>query len=121
MQLITVSEIVDYIFSRPPLEMCTFKLLLSHESAGVDLDVQMFPYLMSILMDGAKRLFGDAVHPQLLNEAQFDVLQAYMMSLGYKIRYNYTYSDDGETPMLINIWFEQIKVTRDCRGKLFFE
>ncbi len=109
---VNVSHIVDMIFTKPPLPPCTFALALSDEC--IEHNVTMFQMLMNILISGARKLFGDDIQPQHITDTQFDKLKEYMISMSYEIKYNYTYADDGVTPVMINIWFEPYKNIPNC-------
>lgn len=116
-QMATVSEIVDHLFSKPPLDACTYKILV-YEKNHEDDKVNSFPFLMDILVSGAKKLFGDHISPSSLSEKQFNVLKQYMLSLGFQVKHEHKYEEGSDKPYLINIWFEQYKCTTDCHGRV---
>ena len=67
--------------------------------------------LMSVLISGAKRLYGDSIRPGDISDKQFSTLKMYIESLGYSLKYDYKpiVNKDIEfiiPPTVINIWFE---------------
>jgi hypothetical protein len=113
-QYTTISDVVEFLFSRPPMEPCTFQVF-SNGSKG-----NMFPVLMDVLINGAKKLYGPDITPPQITDAQFEVLKKYMLSLGYQVKHNYTYNEDNSKALLINIWFEPYKYHTNCKGRLIF-
>ncbi len=113
----TISELVDTVFSNPPQKAYSYPLLISVPQ-DVDHRVYTFPYLMSILIHGAKKLFGESVSPQTITTDQFSTLKAYMLSLGYLLKTRYSYSQDNE--LIVNIWFEKYKPIVNCKGVVLY-
>jgi len=64
--------------------------------------------LTSIMLNGSQKLFGH-VDPTLISEKQFALLQEYMESIGYHIKYKI--EDKG-----IKIWFEMYTPKIKCNG-----
>jgi hypothetical protein len=117
--LFSILELVNFIFSKPPEKAWTYPLIIP-ENFHPDKRVCEFPYLMSILVNGAKKLFGDDITPQTMTLKQFETLKKYMLSMGYKVHHKYTNSEDGE-PFLIHIWFEESpKPTIKCNGMIIY-
>lgn len=113
---LSVNEIVNKIFTRPPLPPCSFMLRLSVENENT-IEVNMFHFLMQILINGAKMLYGDDITPTNISDSQFKILKEYILSLGYELKHNYTYIDEEKTkPHTINIWFEPYKQLTSCNG-----
>lgn len=127
-QLISVSDLVEMIFTHPPRDACTLNVqLVSSVNPATDRDmynVQMFPYLMDIFINGAVILFGQTVTPQNMTDDQFELLKKYMLSLGHKVMHRYEECADGK--VLVHIWFEPMinKKTSGmligCRGNVVF-
>lgn len=88
-----LSYIIDLVFSHPPRPPCTFMI-----ETG---DSGLFSVLMSILIEGAKRLYGDYVTPMGLGEHQVERIKAYMESLGYSLKYRVRDASNA-----VDIWFE---------------
>ena len=53
---------------------------------------------MNILICGAKKIYGEDITADNITKAQLETLQRYMMSIGYIIKYNYTYSKTKTQP-----------------------
>jgi len=119
----SIENVLDKIFSQPPKPPCTYNLNLSNDNRGT-----MFQLLMSILIYGAKKLYGDDITPGQISLEQFNILKSYMESIGYVIKHNYTDlkrdeilpSPLIESPSVINIWFEQYIPKVDCHGRIIY-
>ena len=108
------SSIVDLIFSHDPKPPCSFEIALSDEVYNITL----FQMLMDILICGARKLYGEFITANQITKEQFNKLERYMRSMGYNIKYNYTYENNIATK--INIWFEPYMHETICNGALFF-
>ena len=117
MEEITLQDIVIKIFSEPPKNPCTYNLSVLNSP-----NITLFQLLMSLLISGAKNLYGESISPNDITSDQFDELKSYMESVGYKIKYNYTLLNDDPNildehkPRMINIWFEEFKPIINCHG-----
>jgi hypothetical protein len=105
--------IVNVIFAKEPLPPYTYNIALSEDSYNITL----FQLLMNILLCGARKIYGDYITAENITKEQFDELQKYMMSIGYVIKYNYTYNKEG-IAIKVNIWFEPYIFETKCNGKL---
>lgn len=125
----SITDIIDKVFTRPPYPPCTFSLVFQE-------DIPVFQTLMTILISGAKRLYGESITPSEISDRQFLELQRYMESLGYHVKYNYrnvatatttttttatttttTEPEPDEPIRIINIWFEPYFQKTDCSGR----
>lgn len=118
MQAINVPQIVELIFSKPPADPCTYKVIIADNSPT--LKSTTFNLLMDVLITGAKKLYGNDIIPANISEEQFNTLKKYIASIGYHLKYNYTYAEDNQTILLINIWFEPYNCTIDCHGRKIY-
>lgn len=109
---IPINLLVEMIFKNPPQRPSSIKI-----SNGDDKN--MLPVLMNILILGSKKLFGDSIQPAHITNAQLNILQEYFNSMGYIIKYNYTFSPEG-IPIRINIWFEHFNSITKCNGTTVF-
>lgn len=107
-------SIVNLIFSHSPKPPCTFNIVLSEDALLSN--ITLFQMLMNILICGAKKLYGEFITADQISVKQFDELKLYMMSMGYIIKYNYTY--ENEIAVKINIWFEPYMHQTICGGKM---
>jgi hypothetical protein len=109
-----LDKVIEIIFSGTPKPPCTYSVIC-------DLNISPFQLLMKILVDGTKHLYGESITPDQISEEQFNMLKMYMESIGYSIKYNYSYKDNiqfTEKTKIINIWFEQYYVKTDCHGRV---
>lgn len=115
----SLQNLVDIIFIRDPKPPCTYKIALPD-----DRQQNMFQLLMTLLICGARKLYGENITPSDISEYQFEELKRYIESVGYVIKYNYKdinniNSDENVNikPRIINIWFEQYIPLIDCHGR----
>ena len=108
-------SIVNVVFAKEPLPPYTYNIALAEDAYNVTL----FQLLMNILMCGAKKIYGDFITAENLTKKQFEELQRYMMSIGYIIKYNYTYNKEG-IAIKVNIWFEPYMYNSKCNGIITF-
>lgn len=114
MELKTLESLIEMIFGGLPKPPCTYTLATPDDNS-----TSMFQLLMGLLISGCKILYGDHIQPSDITPSQFKEIQKYMESVGYVIKYNYSY-DDKNTPLKINIWFEQYIPMIDCHGRKVF-
>lgn len=111
-----IEKSLDRIFSEPPKPPCTYNLKLAEND-----NTTMFQLLMSVLIYGAKKLYGHNITPGEITSQQFDTLKSYIRSMGYVIKYNYSDLKLNNTNApIINIWFEQYIPNVDCHGRILY-
>lgn len=121
METQTLNSLIKTIFTGPPRPPCTYTIAVSD-----DQNTTLFQLLMSILITGAKFLYGESITPSDISQEQFDELKLYIESIGYQIKYNYTNVGDENIPdelkpRIINIWFEPIPPPQiDCHGRRIY-
>ena len=108
-------SIVNVVFAKEPLPPYTYNIGLAEDAYNVTL----FQLLMNILICGARKIYGDYITAENLTKRQFEELQRYMMSIGYIIKYNYTYNKEG-IAIKVNIWFEPYMINSKCNGIITF-
>jgi hypothetical protein len=114
-----LEKVIETVFSKDPKPPCTYSISLSNEL--IEKKISPFQLLMTILVDGAKYLFGQNITPDQITEKQFDLLKMYMESIGYSIKYNYNNNIQlTEQPKIINIWFEEYIMKYDCHGRIVY-
>jgi hypothetical protein len=91
------SELIDCIFVNTPKHPNYFTIYNPN-----------ILLLTTIMLNGAKKIFGH-VNPHELSETQFSLLQEYMKSIGYKIKYEMCNDN-------IKIWFDKYTVQTSCHG-----
>ena len=121
----SLESIIDTIFTQPPKSPCTYNIALAEQ---VITQTTIFQLLMSILINGARKLYGENITPNDISHEQFEQLKKYIESIGYQIKYNYKFLTDQNVdqnvdqnkPKIMNIWFEPIQVKFDCHGRKIF-
>ena len=113
----TFEKLVDIIFVDYPKPPCTYNLALPNDNYPT-----MFQLLMTLLIPGARKLYGENITPSDISEYQFEELKRYIESVGYVIKYNYKNNQNEQTSnqieqKVINIWFEQYIPLFDCHGR----
>ena len=86
----TINDIVELIFSNPPKQPMSFEISFDFSNGS-----NLFHFLMTILINGAKKLYGPDIIPSQISKDMFNVLQEYFNSFGYTIKYEYKYADDN--------------------------
>lgn len=126
-QQITIENLISIVFTPPPKPPCTYHINLLDED-----DVIVFSVMMHMLICGAQKLFGSDITPQQITPEQFLQLQQYILSVGYKLKHNYSYyspstsqitfekNDEDSVPVVVNIWFEKLNRTIDCKGNVHY-
>lgn len=108
-------SIVNVIFAKEPLPPYSYNIALAEDTYNITL----FQLLMNILLCGAKKKYGEYITADNITKTQFNELQKYMMSIGYIIKYNYTYNEEN-IPIKVNIWFEPYMFNSKCNGIIIF-
>lgn len=108
-------SIVNIIFAKEPLPPYSYNIALTEDTYNVTL----FQLLMNILLCGAKKIYGENITADNITKDRFNELQRYMMSIGYIIKYNYTYNEEN-IPIRVNIWFEPYMFNSKCNGIITF-
>jgi hypothetical protein len=111
LQEISIPDLTLWLFTRPPLDPCTYKIF------DDDKPEKMFPVLMSLLIHGAKHMYGKDITPAKITSSQLTTLKLYFMSIGYQIKHSFLDKDDSK---IVNIWFEKIRFSEDCKGNKIF-
>lgn len=111
MDVFSIEDFVENLFSQRPKPPCSVNLQLTNPTKKIET-------LMSILLNGAKYLYGSTISPNNLTQDQFQFLQSYFHSIGYVIRYKKEFLDDEEKILFkIDIWFDELKRQTTCDGR----
>jgi hypothetical protein len=108
-------SIVNIVFAKEPLPPYSYNIALAEDASNITL----FQLLMNILICGAKKLYGEYITANEITKQEFDELKKYMISMGYVIKYNYTYNKEG-IAIKVNIWFEPYMFNSKCNGIITF-
>ena len=113
MQICSIHDVINKVFIDKPLPPCTYNLQLSENI--LKNKSAMLKTLLTILVEGAKKIYGNSINPGSISDEQFQLLKKYIRSIGFETKYNYTFDDLGN-PRLINIWFEPYLHDYTCNG-----
>jgi hypothetical protein len=109
--IFSIDGFIENLFSQSPKPPCSVRIQLSNPANKLST-------LMTILLNGAKYLYGPSISPKNLTQEQFDFLQYYFNSMGYVIRYKKIFLDDNETILQkVDIWFDELKKQTTCDGR----
>ena len=97
-----ISYVIEKIFIESPLPPCSYNIKLSE---NLSLQTNIFKVLMTIMLEGSKKIFGNSISVSNISQEQFVLLNEYMKSIGYNIKYEEILNDDN-IKIAINVWFE---------------
>lgn len=97
-----IQYVIERVFIDKPLPPCSYKIELSE---NLSTKTTIFQTLMTIMIEGSKKIFGNSTTPSNISEEQYILLNEYMKSIGYEIKYKYLLSEN-EIPFALNVWFE---------------
>jgi len=80
-----------------------------------DQNLTVFQSLMTILMNGARILFGQNVSAENITTEQHNLLKKYIQSIGYELCHEYKYDDNG-IPLMVNVYFLPYIGNINCHG-----
>jgi hypothetical protein len=107
----TVNDIIQRVFCIPPKPPMSFNLELDNSTST------LFQILMSILVRGAKVLYGDSLTLDNITEQQFKTINECMQSLGYTVKYETLFDEQDKTKLKgVNIWFVHYIHNINCHG-----
>jgi len=99
---INLYQLINVLFSnsiKPPNS-----IIVDIEKIGKELNITTFQTLMTILINGAKILFGENITPDNISETQYDTLKQYIQSIGFELHHEYKYDENG-IPIMVNVYF----------------
>lgn len=98
-------KMIDAIFSGPPKPPYTYNLPFPS-------DTPLFFILKAILVEGAKKLYGDEIEPSDITPQKLSTLKEYMASIGYELKHEYSQDNSN----IVHIWFEPFMKQTNCHG-----
>lgn len=110
---INLYQLINTIFSNSPKPPNS--IIIDINKIATDQKLTIFQSLMTILINGAKILFGENITPQDITEKQHETLQKYIKSIGFELHHEYKYNDDG-IPIMVNIYFLPYIGNTNCNG-----
>lgn len=109
---IQMEDIIQCLFTSRPRPPCTYNLQLYNLQAPIQ------SILMSILMSGARILYGGQNLKIFdITKQQYNTLNEYIESIGFTIKYKENHQD--EKLIGYNIWFEPFKRLYKCNGQKY--
>ena len=105
METLSIEYIINKVFGKYPRQPNTFNII--YPDCNEQLDIVILTHFM---LAGCKKIFGN-ITPATMTEKQFNLLQDYMKSMGYVIKYSF------ETEK-VKIWFEKYTVKTRCNGMI---
>lgn len=112
---IDLKKLIELVFTNPPKPPCSINLDIPDNM--INLFKKTLNILMYILIEGAKILYGKNIKPLDITIEKFAILQEYMNSIGYVIKYNYD-NDENDMPIKVNIWFVKYVHQTTCNGRM---
>ena len=112
MEAKSLDHLVNKIFCYPPKPPCTYTIAVAQQLSD---HVTLFQLLMTILIIGAKHIYGEHITPNDITSEQFEELKSFIASIGYTLKHNYR-KVEGTNVQMINIWFEPIVKKMNCHG-----
>lgn len=110
MEFFDINLFINNIFNGIPKPPCTFSIKFK------DMPLQQRNKLLfKILVTGAKKIFGNQITIDNIDNHQFNILDKYIQSMGYKINYKISESNDYV------IWFEKLNIIKNCNGTRVIE
>lgn len=106
LKLLNIPLFVSCIFSGDPKPPCTFIVHFNNIPKS-----ERNKILWQILVTGAKKIYGNQISIDTIEPYQFFLLDRYLQSMGFKIKY-----DNINCPQGILIWFDEIKISTLCNG-----
>jgi hypothetical protein len=99
-------KMFEVIFREPPKAPNSYNLQLE-ESNPDNENIRFDDILINIFFTGLKVLFGESVNLGNITQDQYEHINTYMYSLGYKAIFDYEY-DENNIPINIKVWFEKL-------------
>jgi hypothetical protein len=110
---INLYQLINIIFTNPPKPANS--IIIDIKKIASDQNLTVFQSLMTILLNGAKILFGENISAENISESQHDTLQKYIKSIGYELHHEYKYNEHG-IPLMVNVYFLPYIGNDNCSG-----
>lgn len=106
LKILNIPLFVNCVFSGDPKPPCTFTIHFNNIPKR-----ETNKILWNILVTGARKLYGNEISIDNIQPYQFFLLDKYIQSMGFKIKY-----DNTNCPGGILVWFDKIKTNTLCNG-----
>lgn len=106
-----IDVVVEKICSSPPKPINSIKFGLAHDGPEGERERAILDdeLLVTLTIKIMRRLFGNAISPDLMSQSDFDLLNAYINSIGYDLYLSY---DEDEHKKYYKIKFTQLKTNK---------
>lgn len=106
-------QLINLIFTTEPKPANS--IIIDIDTLANEQHLTVFQSLMTILMNGARILFGHNVSAENITEEQHVLLKKYIQSIGYELCHEYKYDDNG-IPLMVNVYFLPYIENINCNG-----
>ena len=110
---INLYQLINIIFTNSPKPPNSIVININKLASDVNLTV--FQSLMTILLNGAKILFGENISAENISESQHNTLKKYIQSIGFELHHEYKYDENG-IPIMVNVYFLPYIGNENCSG-----
>jgi hypothetical protein len=104
-----IYSIAEDICSQPPKPPCSIQFMMDNEVESSEFTDMEFDILKTYTMACMKILFGATATPKDLNTEQYDLLNNYVKSIGYRLDFDV---EETETSYKYKISFEKYKSSK---------
>lgn len=99
---VNLYQLINIIFTNSPKSANS--IIININKLASDQNLTIFQSLMTILLNGAKILFGENISAENISESQYNILKKYIESIGYELHHEYKY-DENNIPIMVNVYF----------------
>lgn len=110
---INLYQLINLVFTnsiKPPNS-----IVIDIKRIATEQHLTVFQALMTILLNGAKILFGENISVENITESQHETLQKYIQSIGFDLHHEYKYNENG-IPIMVNVYFLPYIGNDNCNG-----
>lgn len=108
---INLYQLINLIFTNSPKPPNS--ILIDINKISTEQNLTPFQCLMTILINGARILFGENINPENISDTQYNTLQKYIKSIGFELHHEYKY-DQNNIPIMVNIYFLPFIGSTNC-------
>lgn len=110
---VNLYQLINLVFTNSPKPPNS--IVIDIKRIATEQNLTVFQSLMTILLNGARILFGENISAENITKNQYNTLQKYIQSIGYDLHHEYKYDEDG-IPIMVNIYFLPHIGTYNCNG-----
>lgn len=113
LQNINLYQLINLLFTNSPKPPNS--IVIDINKLASDQKLTVFQSLMTILINGARILFGENVSAENISDSQYNTLQNYIQSIGFDLHHEYKYDENG-IALMVNIYFLPHIGNENCNG-----